>query len=188
MKNNDSQKILNKIFTCSIVIIIILSLNTVILINSSSSFGTNANSDTEGNNQAETNAEYDVSAFTEINAKELANKTKGKNTVVYIGRSTCSWCVKFVPVLTEATEKYKLNTLYIDIAKIINFSEGGNIDQASYDILTKMETTTGFENYMSENFGATPMLLIVKDGKLIDAQTGYTESAALNSFLEKNDF
>lgn len=192
MKNNEMQKLLNKIFTCSIVIIVILVLNTILIISSGSPFRTLStkqdNSNNGGNNTEETNGEYDVSAFTEINASELKNKTKGENTVVYIGRSTCSWCVKFVPILTEATEKKDLNTLYIDIAKIIDFSAGGVKDQTGYDILTKMETVSGFENYMTENFGATPMLLIVKDGKLIDSQTGYVESDALNTFLEKNGF
>ncbi len=188
MKNNDIQKILNKIFTCSIVIIVILTLNTVLLINNGSSLGTKNSSDVEEKDTSESNSDYDVSAFEEIDASELTSKTKGENTVVYIGRSSCSWCVQFVPVLTEATNKYELNTLYVDIAKIIDFNAGGTKDQDSYDILTEMKTVSGFENYMEENFGSTPMLLIVKDGKLIDAQTGYVESEVLNSFLEKNGF
>ncbi|MDD4623773.1 MAG: hypothetical protein PHX40_00090 [Bacilli bacterium] len=188
MKNINMQKMLNKIFACSIAIIVILLFNTILIINRDSSSSSQNNSNSDEKNIEEVNGDYDVSAFTEINGSDLKNKTKGENTVVYIGRSTCEWCVKFVPILTETTNKYKLNTLYIDIAKIIDFSAGGIKDQESYDFLTKMETVSEFENYMSENFGATPMLLIVKDGKLIDAQTGYTESDALNSFLEKNGF
>lgn len=188
MKNNEIQKILNKIFTCSIVIIVILMLNTILIINSGLSFVSSNNSNNEGNNTEELSGDYDVSAFKEISASELRNETKNENTVVYIGRSTCSWCVQFVPILTEATNKYDLNILYIDIAKIIDFSAGGVKDQKSYDTITKLDTASGFENYMTENFGSTPMVLIIKDGKIIDAQTGYVEQDALNSFLEKNGF
>ena len=33
---------------------------------------------------------------------------------------------------------------------------------------------------MNEEFGATSMVLIMKDGKIIDATTGYQESSSFN--------
>ena len=33
----------------------------------------------------------------------------------------------------------------------------------------------GYESYMEENFGATPMVLIIKNNKIIGASTGYSE-------------
>lgn len=186
MKNAEIQSILNKIFTGVVIIIGISILNTVLIYSNRDSNNNNPVGNNNNNNVEQTGDTYDVSKFTEITASEIKSKTKDKTSVVYVGRSSCSWCVKFVPILSEATTKYNLNTLYVDIAKIIDFSAGGIKDQTSYDVITKLETVSGFENYMSENFGSTPMTLIVRDGKILDAQTGYVESDGLKTFLQKN--
>lgn len=181
--NDYISKTLKKIWGCIIAITIMTSMNTIILLSNNSLYNSN---DNEGNQ--EINEDYDVSAFTLVSANELVNKTKDKTSVIYIGRASCSWCAKFVPILTEATEQYDLNTLYIDISKIIDFSVGSITDQASYDIMMELETASGLEDYMEKEFGATPMVLIIKDGKILDAVTGYQELTQFSEFLEKNGF
>ena len=94
--------------------------------------------------------------------------------VIYIGRETCSWCAAFLPNLWDAQEKFGYKTLYIDIAKIIDFSNGSILNQGDYDILASL-TGEEYEGYMDENLGATPMVLIMKDNKIVGAQTGYSE-------------
>ena len=57
--------------------------------------------------------------------------------------------------------------------------------QDEYDLLTSL-TGDGYETYMEENLGATPMILIMKDNKIINAQTGYTEYETFKSFLNES--
>ena len=45
-------------------------------------------------------------------------------------------------------------------------------------------TGTDYDGYMEENFGATPMVLIIKDGKIIEAQTGYSEYDTFKTLLK----
>lgn len=181
--NNYIAKILNRIWIAVLIIAIMTSINTITLISNNSLLNANKN-----NENQETNEDYDVSTFKEVSASELVDNTKDANKVVYIGRASCGWCVKFVPVLREAAEKYNLEIIYIDIAKIIDFNAGSIIDQKNYDIMMNLETVSDLKDYMNEEFGATPMVLIMKDGKIIDATTGYQESSSFNSFLEENDF
>lgn len=190
MKNNEkTEGLLRKIFTIVVIILIVLAINTIILLVNGSNSSTLKGSDTSGNNnESQVVDGYDVSKMKEVTGSEIASNTKGKNTVVYIGRSSCSWCVKFVPILNQAIDKYDLDVLYVDIAKIIDFSAGGVKDQKNYDAITKLDTVSELDGYMEENFGATPMTLIIKDGKIVAAETGYMESSALNSYLEKNGF
>ena len=112
--------------------------------------------------------------FKEIKASELKKNTNDLS-VVYIGRSTCSWCAAFLPRLWEAQEEYGYKTLYIDIAKIMDFTNNGEIlDQKAYNIMINL-TGKNYETYVKDNFGATPMILIMKNNKIVGAQTGYSE-------------
>ena len=79
-----------------------------------------------------------------------------------------------LPRLQKAQKEYGYETLYVDIAKIIDFSNGDVIDQDSYDTMMTL-TCDDYYGYMKENFGSTPMILIIKDNKIIGAQTGYSE-------------
>ena len=45
-------------------------------------------------------------------------------------------------------------------------------------------TGEDYKGYMEENFGATPMILIMKDNKIISAQTGYGEYAAFGYAID----
>lgn len=48
--------------------------------------------------------------------------------------------------------------------------------------MTKL-TGTGYEEYVSKNFGSTPMILIMKDNKIVGAQTGYSEYSDFEKVL-----
>lgn len=183
MKDN---VILEKLLKISKAIMIILILILVVLtIGVSKMYSTDSVSEnTETTSEeSEYNTNYDVSMFEEITAKDINSKTKKDTKVVYIGRESCGWCAAFLPVLWDAQDEYDYKTLYIDIAKIIDFSDGSVLDQDSYDILNEL-TGDGYESYMEENFGATPMILIIKNNKIIGASTGYSEYEAFESVLK----
>lgn len=170
MKEKD---ILIKIYKLGQIIIALLVAILIALIIGVSKMYTN-NSTSTTTEESDYNTKYDVSMFKEITASDIKNETKDKLSVVYIGRETCGWCAAFLPNLWQAQDEYGYLTLYVDIAKIIDFSNGGVLDQDSYDILSSI-TGDGYEDYMETNLGSTPMILIMKDNKIIGAQTGYSE-------------
>ncbi len=154
---------------------------------SSSNTDSQDNSTSTDNGESEEPADYDVSMFEEITASDIKSKTNKSKQVIYVGRSTCSWCIKFLPNLQKAQEEYGYKTLYIDIAKIIDFSSSAIIDQSAYNTMTAL-TGDDYEDYMDEEFGATPMVLIVEKGKIIGAQTGYSEYDDFVKVLEDAGF
>ena len=171
MKENEI--ILNKIYKLLKLIVILFSATLIVLSIGVSSY-INNNKKSETTTESEYNTDYDVSMFKEIKASELKKNTNDLS-VVYIGRSTCSWCAAFLPRLWEAQEEYGYKTLYIDIAKIMDFTNNGEIlDQKAYNIMINL-TGKNYETYEKDNFGATPMILIMKNNKIVGAQTGYSE-------------
>ena len=179
------QELLEKILKISkLLLIVLICILIVLTIGVSKMYSSNmTNTNTDTNSDSEYNTNYDVSMFEEINASDIGKKTKGKMQVVYVGRETCGWCAAFLPALWQAQEDYDYTTLYIDIAKIIDFNTNSIIDENSYNIMMKL-TGTDYDGYMEENFGATPMVLIIKDGKIIEAQTGYSEYDTFKTLLK----
>ncbi len=180
MKENEI--ILNKIHKLLKLIVILFSATLIVLSIGVSSY-INNNKKTETTTESEYNTDYDVSMFKEIKASELKKNTKDLS-VVYIGRSTCSWCAAFLPRLWEAQEEYGYKTLYIDIAKIMDFNDGSITDQKAYDTMINL-TGENYETYVKDNFGATPMILIMKNNKIVGAQTGYSEYEEFKKVLNE---
>lgn len=181
MKENEI--ILNKIHKLLKLIVILFSATLIVLSIGVSSY-INNNKKSETTTESEYNTDYDVSMFKEIKASELKKNTKDLS-VVYIGRSTCSWCAAFLPRLWEAQEEYGYKTLYIDIAKIMDFTNNGEIlDQKAYNIMINL-TGKNYETYVKDNFGATPMILIMKNNKIVGAQTGYSEYEEFKKVLNE---
>lgn len=182
MKENEI--ILNKIYKLLKLIVILFSATLIVLSIGVSSY-INNNKKSETKTESEYNTDYDVSMFKEIKASELKKNTNDLS-VVYIGRSTCSWCAAFLPRLWEAQEEYGYKTLYIDIAKIMDFTNNGEIlDQKAYNIMINL-TGKNYETYVKDNFGATPMILIMKNNKIVGAQTGYSEYEEFKKVLNES--
>lgn len=177
MENNEIKNILNQIKICLIVIAAILLVNTFILIIvNGDSYNDNNTTSTE-----EETADYDISSFKQVTATELYEEVKSSNyTVVYIGRPTCSYCVKFLPIMKQAQEEFNFTTLYLDIREVIDFTNNKIADQTAYD------TISAYDSYVSENFGATPMVLVFKDGKYVNGTVGYQELSTYESFLTES--
>lgn len=167
----DYSEILNKIFYSLIAIIIILILLLIVGIVKNNNGSSNINNSTE----EEASGDYDVSMFETLTTGDAINKIKeGKTEVVYIGRSTCGYCVKFLPTLQQAQKDYNYKTIYI------------NIEEMTSDDQNKLLELDNDEKYISENFGYTPMVLIFKDGKLVNGWVGYAEYDSFAAFLEDN--
>lgn len=154
---------------CIYIILALLAINTIALFAS-------LQDPKEEKADAETteNTEYDVSMFDTITADEFVSAYNGNDVqVVYFGRSSCGYCVQFLPTLRQAQTTYGYKTLYVDIA---------NIDEAGAGKIT------GLNDFLNETYGQTPLVAIVKNGEIVDYQLGYTDYSSFASLLEKNGF
>ena len=114
---------------------------------------------------------YDVSKYKKINLEQLVERIKDKEeTLVFLGRETCPYCVKFVPVLNESLSLLKIPLYYVD-ASTISYSSD------TYNEFSDL--ATGYTN-------AYPTLIYIKNGKVVDGIVGYTEYNKVKNFYEKN--
>ena len=159
---------LRKLQNCAYIIIILLVVNTIALFISLGDPKPNTN--TSGS-ESEESYEYDVSMFKEVDKDGYMDAfNKDEINVVYLGRATCGYCVQFLPTLQEAQEDYGYKTLYIDIDKISN------------DDLTAILKTMDLD---LDTFG-TPTTAIVKNGKVLDTQIGYSDYDTFAAMLVEN--
>ena len=116
---------------------------------------------------------YDTSAFKEILGKDVVKESKNKTIVVLVARQNCGYCAIFAPTITEISEEYDFQVRYVDLEKIVDiYSPNWDvIDQESYDTLVNLKAVAGFETFMDE-FGATPMTVVIKDGKIVGGIIG----------------
>lgn len=163
----DYTTVLNRILYALIIISILLALNLCVNLIT----GTNNNKKSDSTITEEENTEYDVSEFEELTTSELAEKVKAGGTqVVYIGRSTCGYCVKFIPTLKQAQKDLGYKTIYVDLTKVTS---------------SDAETLYAYDSFVEENFGYTPMVLVFKDGNFVKGTVGYTEVDEFKSFLKE---
>lgn len=181
MKDND---VLVKILNMVKIIVVLLAVILVILVIGVSKMYSTGENDLNNSDETGYNTEYDVSSFDEIVAGDIKKSTKNKTKVIFIGRESCGWCAAFLPNLWDAQDEYGFTTLYIDLAKIIDFSSNSITDQDAFDILSEL-TGDEYDGYMEENLGSTPMILVVKDNEIIKAQTGYSEYDTFKSMLDE---
>ena len=171
-----------------LVLITIFSLLIMVFVlqdgNTSTRKGENTTSETEETQSYSAN--YDVSAFKEIKAQDIAKESKNKTIMVYVGRETCGYCIQFVPILTSVQKSLGgYTTYYIDIAKIIDYSSGSIKDNEANDIMQNLKTVSAQKGVM-DDWGATPMTLVIKNSQIVDSLIGYTEESTVTQFVKDN--
>lgn len=92
-----------------------------------------------------------------------------KNTLVYIGRPTCSFCNLLTPSLEDMKTRYNFNYIYI------------NNDKMARKYMLKTMNKLGLTSI------GTPYLAIVSNGKIIDTQDEYFDYDMAFDFLQKNE-
>ncbi len=92
-----------------------------------------------------------------------------KNTLVYLGSSTCGYCQLLNPSLEDMKERYEFDYVYIDASEI----------NSSYlnKILKELEISSL----------GTPYLAVVSNGKVVDTQNGYSDYDVTFEFLQENE-
>lgn len=131
---------------------------------------------------------YDISKFDKIKASDISKLSKNQTIVIMIGREGCSWCQRYIPVLQSVQEKYNFKSKYLDLSSIMDIRTGELIDEESYNILLNLSAEEEYENFIIDEFGATPLTLIIKDNKIINAFAGYIEESYLSNILEDCGF
>ena len=91
--------------------------------------------------------------------------------MIVIGQSTCSYCVQAKIVLNELVEQKGVEINYFNISYLNN-------DE-------KNEVTNSLD-YFKDGL-ETPVMLITKNGKLMDTYEGYAPLESYIKFLEENE-
>lgn len=161
-----NQEMLKKILFCIYVLIFLVAINLVLTL---------AKQDSTCSSNTDTG--YDISEFKTITAATLKNELNTKEyAVLLIGKPTCAYTEKFIPILKQAQEEYDYKTLYLDLATL---SEDDKKEILKYDDDTKV---------IEENYGSTPMVITFKDKKMVDVWIGYESFEQFSTFLEKSGF
>lgn len=173
--NLEIKELLKKLLICAYIIMGLLAVNTIGVFMNNVKVTTG--SDSAETETTEPSAEYDVSMFDTVDADKTVELFKEEDTqVIYVGRSTCGYCVQFLPILQQAQKDYGYKTKYLDITTV---TEDGQ---------SKILEKDNDEQFLATNFGSTPMVILVKDGSIVDGWVGYAEYDAFASFLEENGF
>ena len=186
-----TEEYLKKIYTMLIVVLVISIMSLLIgLVNYSNTKGTTTenNSSTTTNNGSST-SDYDVSMFNAVSVKDILKflGTNNKEThVLYLGRSTCSACVAFLPNLQATQKEMNFTTDYLDITTVDTTSD----DFKKFGELLSKEITQSINGEsqtgkISEFYGYTPMVIVVKNGESVDAIVGSYSKDNLQTFLKK---
>lgn len=176
---------IEKKLTAVIVMLIIVIVMSFIMIIANSSNDSESETDSTDNTQEVVSADYDVSMFDEIKASDIESESKNKTIVVYMGRSTCSHCIDYVPVLANVSEETGVKIKYIDMAKIIDYSNSTITDSEAISTLQNLSTNDAQKDVM-DNLGSTPMTLIIKNNKIIDSLLYAADEDAVKTLLENN--
>ncbi len=110
--------------------------------------------------------------LTDISIDEYLSLLKGdKYAIIYIGRPTCSHCQNQEPIMRYMVYKYGVTVNYL------------NTDELDSDGQNKLQTSN---DYFSSGWG-TPLILVVKDNKIVDKFEGETSIEDLKTMFEKYD-
>ena len=133
----------------------------------------------------DTSGVYDTTVYKTIKGSELAELSKGKKIVVWIGRQGCSYCSLYAPTIKSVGKDLDITIHYIDLAAMYDTTQYQWVltDQASYDAITGMETTNDEAASVMEDFGSTPMTIIVEDGKVIGGVVGAVDKTTVKETL-----
>jgi len=179
--NIEIKDILNKIMIALYIIAVLFFVNTVInIISVNNQLSSSTPVDKYGEEGDEL-PEYDVSKFSEVDYDGLKKLMKNDGThVVYIGRESCGYCAMFIPIMQKVQEDYGFTTYYFDVTNVYNYSNNKVVDETAYNELVN------YNDFFAENFLATPMVVIFKDGKYVGGTMGYQEESTYSAFLEDN--
>lgn len=169
------EKKTNATFILLIIVMLMVLISLVYMVSNH----TDANTPTNNQTTGESSTTYDTSAMTEIKAADIATLSKNTTIVVMVGRQGCGWCAEYAPMYLTLANEYQVTPYYIDLAKILDFSQyetTGQVpiaDQSAYETMTSLSGSGEWATFVKENFGGTPLTIIIKDNKVVGGLGGY---------------
>lgn len=169
------EKKANATFILLIIVILMVLISLVYMVGNN----TESTNDPTNNTTQTSDGSYDTSSMTEIKAADIATLSKNKTIVIMVGRQGCGWCSEYLPMYLSVTSEYHVTPYYIDLAKILDFTQytqTGKVsvsDGTSYEIMTSLSGSGEWATFAKEHFGGTPLTLIIKDNKVIGGLSGY---------------
>lgn len=117
------------------------------------------------------------------NAEEFIKDAEGKNYIVAVfGYSGCSYCTLYKPVLNEIVNDYGVKIYYFD-STTYDTTQYEYILNMGYEIPAKC-TRNNEAVLISDSF-ASPMTLIIRNGKTVDCIKGNVSKDTVVSTLKK---
>ena len=177
-----------KLYTLLIIVTIITGFNLLLTFTNMFSSKDLSNTVSNDSNTTSQNSNYDVSEFNTLSISGVLDlfDEDGIN-VLFLGRPSCSACVSFLPTLKELQDKYDYVTNYLDIEQVNTSSSDFSkfVEKLNKEITENIngEDVTA---KISEFYGYTPMVIIIKNGKAVDASIGAYSSSKLEEFLNEN--
>lgn len=189
MKDNQIETKLNQIdvklrnltFIVIIGFIVIGLLIVGLYFKDGSSRTTNGGSSSSG---SDTTVKYDVSKMKEITGEQAAKLFDEKGThFLYIGRSTCSVCVNLVPELNTVMNDMTITLNYLPLNQTFRTDFKDLFDKL--DIETTVNNNKGTFGELLEEYGYTPVVIVIKDGKMADGFIGYRDADKIEELFKK---
>lgn len=151
---------------------------------------TTSNNNSTNNGSSSSTEEYDVSAMNEVDVDGALALFEEEGThVLYIGRSGCTYCRQFVPVLNEVQEDLGFTTNYLNAQTFMNDWSGSQDElEPLTDKMTIEATANGETGTLGELFlanGFTPALVVIKDGEAVAGFFGYRDADTLTELLQE---
>lgn len=132
---------------------------------------TNTVSTDSSSTESSSTDEYDTSAFNSIDIDQYLSLKEGDNlSIIFVARPTCYYCHQQVPILSEVVNEYGIAVNYLDTDELDDEGQAKFIQS---------------DDSFSEGYG-TPMILLVKNDKIVDKLSGLTQKDNLVDFFKDN--
>lgn len=138
--------------------------NTTTTSTSTSSSSTSTSSDIKEDEQADLN-DIDIDEYLDL-------KKASDASIIYIARPTCHYCQEEEPIVKNIVYEYKVK---------VNYLNTDELDDNGQAKLIKSD------DYFSEGYG-TPILLVVKNDKIVDKLEGLSDKDTIVKFFKDNGF
>lgn len=143
------------------------------------------------NNKTEETFEYDLSMFNEVNVSDVIQMFESGDTyVLFIGREDCEVCAHVIPGLKEAQRKNNLTVQYLDIKEALNdyyfIQLCDLLNMESTQTVTEDgsgDKETNTYGYFLSNYGMTPTIIIIKDGKQTGGHIGGAKTEEIVNWI-----
>ncbi len=118
-------------------------------------------------------ARINTNPLTEITFDEFLTTYAGtEDTIVMVGRPTCSWCQKYKPLLEKIVAIHGIDIKYLNIDKFTDDEKSAYL---------AIDTVSGGQGGIG-----TPITLVVSDNSIKARIDGYKEQATVENFLKEN--